>query len=156
MDRKYFMTLNPSDIVKWCRDRKKSLGLSNQKLSDISGVPIGTIDRIMSGNYTEFKYSSIQPIVSTLLGQNEETPEPKKNNDEQAKYYYDTIEGYKLVVDNKNREIEVLKKELEVALIAKEYLKKENECKEQHIKWFETILDDIKIQKQFTIKKTKD
>ena len=88
MESKYFITLNPSDIVKWCRDRKKSLGISNQKLASLSGVPIGTIDRIMSGNYTEFKYSSIQPIVSTLLGQNETTPEPEKENDEQAKYYY--------------------------------------------------------------------
>ena len=146
MENKYFITLNPSDIVKWCRERKKSLGLSNQKLADLSGVPIGTIDRIMSGNYTEFKYSSIQPIVSTLLGQHETTPIPEENNDEQAKYYYDTIEGYKLVVENKNREIEVLKKELEVALVAKDYLKKENECKEQHLKWFETMMDEIKNQ----------
>lgn len=146
-NNKYVITLNPSDIVKWCRERKKSLQLSNQKLADLSGVPIGTIDRIMSGNYTEFKYSSIQPIVATLLGQHEDTPEPKKENDEQAKYYYDTIEGYKLVVENKNREIEVLKKELEVALVAKDYLKKENEAKEQHLKWFETMLDEIKSQK---------
>ena len=146
-NNKYVITLNPSDIVKWCRERKKSLELSNQKLADLSGVPIGTIDRIMSGNYTEFKYSSIQPIVATLLGQHEDTPEPKKENDEQAKYYYDTIEGYKLVVENKNREIEVLKKELEVALVAKDYLKKENEAKEQHLKWFEAMLDEIKSQK---------
>lgn len=146
MENSYVINLNPSDIVKWCRDRKKSLGLSNQKLADLSGVPIGTIDRIMSGNYTEFKYSSIQPIVATLLGQHEETPEPKKENDEQAKYYYETIEGYKLVVENKNREIEVLKKELEVALIAKEYLKKENAMKEEHLKWMEALMENIKYQ----------
>ena len=92
----------------------------------------------------EFKYSSIQPIVATLLGQHENTPEPEKKNDEQAKYYYETIEGYKLVVENKNREIEVLKKELEVALAAKDYLKKENECKEEHLKWFESMLNNKK------------
>ena len=142
----YFITLTPQDIVKWCRERKKSLEYSNQKLADLSGVPIGTIDRIMSGNYTEFKYSSIQPIVSTLLGFKEETPEPKKENDEQAKYYYETIEGYKLVLENKNREIEELKKELEIALTAKEYLKKENATKEEHLKWFETMIDNIKKQ----------
>lgn len=148
MENKYFITLNPSDIVKWCRDRKKSLGLSNQKLADLSGVPIGTIDRIMSGNYTEFKYSSIQPIVSTLLGQNEDTPEPKKENDEQAKYYYETIEGYKLVVENKNREIEILKKELEVALVSIEFVRKECANKEEHLRWLESMLDDIKKQKK--------
>lgn len=144
MDSKYVITLNPQDIVKWCRERKKSLDLSNQKLSDKTGVPIGTIDRIMSGNYTEFKYSSIQPIVAFLLGQNELTPEPKERNDEQAKYYYETIEGYKLVVENKNREIEVLKKELEIAFAAKDYLKKDIEFKEQHIKWFEQVCSNIR------------
>ena len=55
MENKEYITLNPVEIVKWCRDRKKSLDLSNQKLSELSGVPIGTIDRIMSGHYTEFK-----------------------------------------------------------------------------------------------------
>ena len=144
MENKYFINLNPSEIVKWCRDRKKSLAISNQKLADLSGVPIGTIDRIMSGNYTEFKYSSIQPIVSTLLGQNEITPEPEKENDQQAKYYYDTIQGYKLVVENKNREIEVLKKQLEVAISAKEYLKNQIVEKENHLKWMESFIDDMK------------
>ena len=146
MENKYFINLNPSEIVIWCRDRKKSLGLSNQKLADLSGVPIGTIDRIMSGNYTEFKYSSIQPIVSTLLGQNEITPEPKKENDEQAKYYYDTIEGYKLVVENKNRELEVLQKQLDIALVAKEYLKNQLAEKETHLKWMEEFIDGMRKQ----------
>ena len=145
---RYIITLNPQDIVKWCRERKKSLDLSNQKLSDKTGVPIGTIDRIMSGNYSEFKYSSIQPIVAFLLGQHVETPEPKRENDDQAKYYYDTIEGYKLVVENKNREIEVLKAELEIALAAKEYLKKDIECKEKHIQWFEEMCSETKFVKK--------
>lgn len=142
------ISMTPQDIVKWCRERKKSLEYSNQKLANLSGVPIGTIDRIMSGNYTEFKYSSIQPIVATLLGFKEETPEPQKENDKQARYYYDTIEGYKLVLENKNREIENIKKELEQAIIAKEYLKRENAIKEEHLKWMETVIDDIKKQKR--------
>lgn len=143
----YFIQLTPQDIVKWCRERKKSLGYSNQKLAELSNVPIGTIDRIMSGNYTEFKYSSIQPIVSTLLGFKKDTPEPKKANDEQAKYYYETIEGYKLVLENKNREIEGLKKELETAITAKEYLKKEIVSKEEHLKWMEKTIDDLSKKK---------
>lgn len=144
MDKEFVITLNPTDIVKWCRERKKSLEMSNQKLADLSGVPTGTIDRIMSGNYTEFKYSSIQPIVATLLGQQVHTPTPEKENDEQAQYYYDTIEGYKLVVENKNREIEVLKNELKVALAAKDYLLRDIENKEQHIQWFEKMLSEKK------------
>ena len=133
-------TLNPSEIVKWCRERKEALGYSNKKLSELTNVPIGTIDRILAGKYTEFKYSSIQPILSCLIGYEEKTPKPKSNDKDQAKYYYDTIEGYKLVVENKNKQIERLEKELATALSAKEYLKKENAEKEEHMKWMESLI----------------
>ena len=32
------MSLNPSDLINWCKNRKQFLGLSNQKLADQSGV----------------------------------------------------------------------------------------------------------------------
>ena len=143
MDQHTIITLTSADIVKWCRERKKSLGYSNQKLAELTGVPIGTIDRIMSGNYTEFKYSSIQPIVSTLLGQNQETPEPIKDNDKQAQYYYETIEGYKIVLDSKNREIEALRRSLHEMAVSAEFLKTENINKERHITWLENMIDQI-------------
>ena len=133
-------TLNPSEIVKWCRERKEALGYSNKKISELTNVPIGTIDRILAGKYTEFKYSSIQPILSLLIGYEEDTPEPNSKDRDQAKYYYDTIEGYKLVVENKNKQIERLEKELTNALNAKEFLKKENEMKEEHMKWMESLI----------------
>ena len=133
-------TLNPSEIVRWCRERKEALGYSNKKLSELTNVPIGTIDRILAGKYTEFKYSSIQPILSLLIGYEEKTPKPNSKDSDQAQYYYDTIEGYKLVVENKNTQIERLEKELETALNAKEFLKKENEKKEEHMKWMESLI----------------
>lgn len=133
-------TLNPSEIVKWCKERKETLGYSNKKISELTNVPIGTIDRILAGKYTEFKYSSIQPILSCLIGYEEKTPKPKSNDKDQANYYFETIEGYKLIVENKNEQIERLKKELETALNAKEFLKKENEKKEEHMKWMESLI----------------
>lgn len=133
-------TLNPSEIVKWCKERKETLGYSNKKISELTNVPIGTIDRILAGKYTEFKYSSIQPILSCLIGYEEKTPKPKNNDIDQAKYYYETIEGYKLVVENKNEQIKRLEKELENAINAKEFLKKENEKKEEHMKWMESLI----------------
>lgn len=133
-------TLNPSEIVKWCKERKETLGYSNKKISELTNVPIGTIDRILAGKYTEFKYSSIQPILSCLIGYEEKTPKPKSNDKDQANYYFETIEGYKLIVENKNEQIERLKKELVTALNAKEFLKKENEKKEEHMKWMESLI----------------
>ena len=68
MDEKYVITLNPQEVVKWCRERKKELGLSNAAIAEKTAVPIGTIDRVFSGNYSEFKYSSIQPVIAFLIG----------------------------------------------------------------------------------------
>ena len=132
-------TLNPSEIVKWLKERKETLGYSNKKISELTNVPIGTIDRILAGKYTEFKYSSIQPILSVLIGYEEQTPKPKTNDKEQAKYYYETIEGYKLVVENKNKQIENLRRKLKQEY--KEELKKYSSIKNARWKFsIKTIL----------------
>ena len=145
------MSLNPSELINWCRNRKQFLGLSNQRLADQSGVPVGTIDRIMAGKYMEFRYSSIQPIVAVLIGIREETPKPENTDAQQAQDYYDTIEGYKLIVENKNHMIDELKATCEQLARQIEYLKTENERKHQaivrqqeHAKWLEGIVDDLR------------
>ncbi len=145
------MSLNPTDLINWCRNRKQFLGLSNQRLAEESGVPVGTIDRIMAGKYTEFRYSSIQPIVTVLIGFREDTPKPENADTQQVQSYYDTIEGYKLVVENKNHMIDELKAACEQFAQEIEYLKLENERKHQailsqqeHTKWLEGIIDDLR------------
>lgn len=107
------ITLNPSELIKWCRQRKKDKGISNADISEKTGVPVGTLDRVLSGNYLEFKYSSIQPILTFLLGVEEDTPQPEDEESEQEQYYYNTIEGYKLVLKNKNHQIAQLKMDIE-------------------------------------------
>lgn len=145
------MSLNPVQLIEWCNERKRFLGISNQKLSELSKVPVGTIDRIMAGRYTEFRYSSVQPIISVLIEFNKATPVPDESDTDQGQYYYETIEGYKLVVENKNYEIEELKRN--VAILAKEldFIKKENAAKQQiidnyhsHTVWLEKMVDDLR------------
>ena len=145
------MSLNPSDLINWCKNRKQFLGLSNQRLSEQSGVPVGTIDRILAGKYTEFRYSSIQPIVAVLIGIREDTPKPENADAQQVQDYYDTIEGYKLVVENKNHLIDELKTTCEQLAKEIEYLKTENERKhdaisrqQEHTRWLESIIDDLR------------
>ena len=145
------MSLNPSDLINWCRNRKQYLGLSNQRLADESGVPVGTIDRIMAGKYTEFRYSSIQPIIAVLVGIREDTPKPEYADAQQVQDYYDTIEGYKLIVENKNHMIDELKNTIAQLAREIEYLKNENERKHQaivrqqeHAQWLEGIVDDLR------------
>ncbi len=141
------LILNPMELIKWCKNRKQALGLSNSKLSEMSGVPIGTIDRIMSGNYTEFKYSSIQPLIAILLGLGKDTPEPNEES-QQEQYYYDTIEGFKIILDDKNHQIEYYKHGLERRISEVEFLKKENDNMQklidrlsEHVKWMENLID---------------
>ena len=139
--------LNPAELIQWCKNRKETLGVSNQKLSEVSGIPIGTIDRIMSGNYTEFKYSSIQPLIAVLIGFGKATPEPDESN-EQEQFYYETIEGYKIILENKNNELNHYKVDLERRVSEVEYLKRENAFKQEsidklsdHIKWLESLVE---------------
>lgn len=145
------MSLNSTDLINWCRNRKAFFGLSNQRLAEKSGVPVGTIDRIMAGKYTEFRYSSIQPLVEVLIGIMEDTPKPNEADAQQIQNYYDTIEGYKLVVENKNHMINELKATCEQYAREIEYLKTENERKHQaivrqqeHARWLEGIVDDLR------------
>lgn len=137
------LSLNSKDIIDWCNKRKKEMHLSNAKLANATGVPEGTIDRILTGKNLEFRYSTIQPIVRLLIGINESTP-----INESKDYYADTIDGYKLIVNNKNRIIDEQQRIYKLLLTEKEYLKKNNEEKQKviedlqrHISWLEKLVD---------------
>lgn len=137
------LSLNSKDIIDWCNKRKKEMHLSNAKLANATGVPEGTIDRILTGKNLEFRYSTIQPIVRLLIGINESTPIDESND-----YYADTIDGYKLIVSNKNRIIDEQQRLYKLVLTEKEYLKKNNEEKQKviedlqkHIAWLEKLVD---------------
>lgn len=67
MDVDNLLALSSTEIVKWCREQKAKLKVSNQIVSEKSCVPQGTVDRIFSGHYNEFKYNSVQPIIVALL-----------------------------------------------------------------------------------------
>lgn len=56
------------DLVKWCIKKQKHLGWSNQKLADKSRTPVGTINRIWGGDYSDCKFSTIKSVLITLIG----------------------------------------------------------------------------------------
>lgn len=62
------MLLSFSDLMKWCVKRQKHLEWTNQTLADKSTVPVGTINRIKTGEYLDCKYSTIKNIVIALIG----------------------------------------------------------------------------------------
>ena len=48
------------------KKRKKELGYSNKKLAEVSGVPLGTVQRIMSGETKNPRYEAWSAIVRAL------------------------------------------------------------------------------------------
>lgn len=147
------LSLNSKDLIDWCNSRKKQMHLSNAKLANMTCVPEGTIDRILTGKNLEFRYSTIQPIVKVLIGINEETP-----TDQSSDFYTETIDGYKLITQNKNQIITEQQRLYELALKEKDYLRKNNDEKQKliesltkHIEWLETLVD-----KKTSNKKVKD
>ena len=145
------MSLNSGDLIEWMRTRKNDLGLTNAKLAELSNVPEGTIDRILSHRYTEFRYSSIQPLMAVLIGLQSETPEPNPKDAEQNNYYYQTIEGFKLAMENKNHQIEDMQKTIEQLKKEIEFLKTAYQDRTRmleetlrHRKWMEQLVDDLR------------
>ena len=146
------MFMVPSELIKWCKERKATLNLSNQKLAELSGVPQGTIDRILSGSYNEFRYSSIQPLAAVLLGINEVTPAPEEiDKADLDDYYSETIEGYRLIISEKNRQIDQLSNRYEAAAREINFLHAQLDKKQQNLeaqleqnKWFQGLVDEMR------------
>lgn len=148
MNNKYpkILSLNPNELIQWCNNRKKDMKISNAKLAEITNVPEGTIDRIFTGKNPEFRYSTIQPIVAYLIGIEDDTPNEASNE-----FYVDTIDGYKLIIENKNHIIEGLKSGYDILKKNIEYLKQSNSEKQQiindqssHIRWMEKMIEKNK------------
>lgn len=71
-----------SNQLKLLKERRK---LTNQQVSDLSGVPIGTINRILAGQTDNPSFQTVCDIVMAmggsldeLVGIKEETPQEKK------------------------------------------------------------------------------
>ena len=122
------LSMNPKELIEWCNKRKKEMHLSNAKLAAATNVPEGTLDRILTGKNPEFRYTTIQPVITFLIGFNEDTPTNQSND-----YYADTIDGYKLIVENKNTIIDRLKQEYAKLQSENEYLKKQNDEKQKAV-----------------------
>ncbi len=55
-------------VVQKLKDLKKSSKLTNQQLADLSGIPLSTIARIMSGDTPNPQFQTIADLVKALGG----------------------------------------------------------------------------------------
>ena len=87
-----------STRLKELKDQRK---LTNQQLSDLSGVPVGTINRIMAGQTDNPSFQTVCDMVMAMGGSLDElagiqTPgggEPSPPGDDLIRLYERTIEG---------------------------------------------------------------
>lgn len=64
----YLVSLSSAELLEWCRIRKKQLRMTNEELAEKSNAALGTINRLFAAKNTDFMYSSMQPVVFSLLG----------------------------------------------------------------------------------------
>ena len=92
-----------SDYLKAVKLKKN---LTNQELSDLSGVPVGTINRIMANQTDNPSFQTVCDIVIALDGSLDELAgiRPKKDSEaENAKYTPEIEAIYKQMIHSKDK-----------------------------------------------------
>ena len=112
------------EIIARLKVVKREKGYSYQKIVDMTeeigeSVSMSTVKRVFSEGQHEFRWATIKPIATVLLGVGFETPEPDESDPDQPQKYYAVIEGLKAIVeakgemiDSKNESIKYLEKQL--------------------------------------------
>ena len=85
---------------------KEKRGLTNQQLADLSGVPAGTVNRILSGQTDNPSFQTICDLVLAMDGSLDELAGIEKDPEEpEAKAHasQDLIHLYEKMIEHKNR-----------------------------------------------------
>ena len=104
--------------------------LSYQKITDMteeigSPISLSTVKRVFTDDSHTFRWDTIKPIATVVLGVGFETPEPDKKDPNQPQIYYAEIEALKALVEAKGemiaakeQSIDILQKQLRHQQIA--------------------------------------
>ena len=85
---------------------KEKRGLTNQQLADLSGVPVGTVNRILSGQTDNPSFQTICDLVLAMDGSLDELAGIEKEPDPaeaKGKVSHDLIHLYEKMIEHKNR-----------------------------------------------------
>lgn len=91
--------------VEEMKQRKKELGYSNEKLSELSGVPLGTVQKVLAGVTKSPRYETLIALERVLKKQTDRIGEalPEISEKRQGDY---TVEDYYLIP--KERRVELI------------------------------------------------
>lgn len=88
------------------KEKKKELGLTTERLSQLSGIPAGTINKILSGETRSPRYDTLKSLEEVLFNPNPagtlSESSPAYNSKGQGTY---TIEDYYNLPDNVRAEL---------------------------------------------------
>lgn len=115
------------ELFTWCVKRQKYLKWSNQDWADDSKVPVGTINRLKSGD-TDCKYSTMRSLAISVIGgtRNEFACTEQVEKELQQ---IDHLERQTARLTFVEKENEYLRQMLEECRGMKDYLKEENDRK---------------------------
>ena len=85
---------------------KEKRGLTNQQLADLSGVPVGTVNRILSGQTDNPSFQTICDLVMAMNGSLDELAGIEKapeGPEAKARASQDLIHLYETMIEHKNR-----------------------------------------------------
>ena len=118
------------EIIAQLKVVRAEKGYSYQKVVDMTGkigdpVSMSTVKRVFTEEKHTFRWDTIKPIATVVLGVGFETPEPDKSDPNQPQLYYAEIEALKSLVEakgemiaSKDRSIDFLQKQLRRQQIA--------------------------------------
>ncbi len=115
---------NVKEIVERLKTVRVEKGYSYQKIADMTeeigeAVSLSTVKRVFADSGKGFRWATIKPIATVLLGVGFETPEPDQKDPNQPQVYYAEIEALKALVEakgemiaEKDRTIDLLRTQL--------------------------------------------
>jgi hypothetical protein len=113
-----------AEIIAQLKIVRVEKGYSYQKITDMTEeigdpVSLSTVKRVFTDEKHSFRWDTIKPIATVVLGVGFETPEPDKKDPHQPQLYYAEIEALKALVEAKgemiaakDRSIDFLQKQL--------------------------------------------
>ena len=84
---------------------KTARNLTNQQIADLSGVPLSTVTRILSGQTENPNIQTIADIVGALDGSMDDILGLKSQAQKEPQSHTDLIELYKEIIRNKDETI---------------------------------------------------
>ena len=93
--------------------------LSYQKITDMteeigSPISLSTVKRVFTDYSHTFRWDTIKPIATVVLGVGFETPEPDKTDPNQPQLYYAEIEALKALVEAKGEMIAAKEQSIDI------------------------------------------